>query len=177
MPLYSTTESNRNGERWRGDFISKRIRSIVIAGNCVPCHRVQCMKNNTLKNKTGNRNAQTALAAIEAQITALKQQKATLAEPMKQRYAELRGELLTLEATVKELDPTWKPEPMKPKAEIRIAEVIAAKGHPMAADEITKELAGTFNSWKIKNTLKKRSTGPKAFFTLADGKYAVRAAA
>ena len=135
------------------------------------------MKNNTTKTKTtGTTNAQSALAEIEAQIAALNVQKATLAEPMKQRYAQLRGELLTLEATVKELDPNWKPEPMKPKAEIRIAEVITAKG-PLSADEIIKELAGTFNSWKIKNTLKKRSQGAKAIFAVNDGRYSVKSAA
>ena len=81
---------------------------------------------------------------------------------MKQRYTELKGELLYAGSHRQGIGPHWKPEPMKPKAEIRIAEVIAAKGHPIAADEMTKELAGTFNGWKIKNTLKKRNTGPKA---------------
>lgn len=135
------------------------------------------MKSNTLKNKTtGTKNAQTALIEIEAQITALKQQKATLAEPMKQRWAELRTELLTLEATVKELDPLWKPEGLRPKAEAKISELLTAKG-PLAADEIIKELAGVFNSWKIKSTLKKRSQGAKAIFAVNDGRYSLKTAA
>ncbi len=135
------------------------------------------MKNNTKTNKTtGTTNAQSALADIEAQIAALNAKKATLAEPMKQRWAELRTELLSLESTVKELDPAWSPEPLKPKAEAKISEIISAKG-PLTADEIIKELAGTFNSWKTKSTLKKRSTGPKAIFAVNDGRYSLKAAA
>ncbi len=135
------------------------------------------MKNNTNKNKTtGTTNAQSALADIEAQIAALNAQKATLAEPMKQRYAELRGKLLHLESTVKELDPAWSPEPLKPKAEAKISEIISAKG-PLTADEIFKELAGVFTNWKLKSTLKKRSTGSKAIFAVNDGRYSLKAAA
>ena len=136
------------------------------------------MKNNTKTNKTtGTSNAQSALAEIEAQITALNQKKATLATPMKERYAELRSELLTLEATVKELDPAWKPEPLKPKAESKIAEIITANGEPMTPEAIVQAVGDLFTPWKIKNTLKKKSGGAKAMFTLADGKYAVKAAA
>lgn len=136
------------------------------------------MKNNIMKNKTtGTKNAQTALLEIEAQITALKQQKATLAEPMKQRWAELRTELLNLEATVKELDPLWKPEGLRPKAEAKISELLTAHNSPMTAEEIVKGLAGVFNNWKIKNTLKKRSVGPKALFAVNDGRYSLKAAA
>lgn len=135
------------------------------------------MKNITSRNKTtGTTNAQSALADIEAQIAALNAKKATLAEPMKQRYTELRGELLQLEATVKELDPAWSPEPLKPKAEAKISELLTAKG-PLTLEEISKELAGVLTNWKLKSTLKKRSTGPKAIFAINDGRYSLEAAA
>jgi hypothetical protein len=107
----------------------------------------------------------------------LNKKKATLAEPMKARYLELRGELLTLESKVKELDPAWKPEPLKPKAETKIAEIITANGEPMSPEEIIQATGDLFTPWKIKNTLKKRSTGAKAVFSLADGKYSLKAAA
>jgi hypothetical protein len=35
---------------------------------------------------------------------------------------------------------------------------------------------GAFSSWKLKATLKKKSTGPKAIFSLADGKYSLKSA-
>jgi len=133
---------------------------------------------NISKNKTGNgNNATAALARINAEIEALKKQRIGLAQPLKDRYAELRGELAALGAEIKSLDNDWKPEPMKPKAETKIAEIITAKGQPMAAEEILKAVGDLFTPWKVKNTLKKKSTGAKAVFTLADGKYAVRAAA
>ena len=131
------------------------------------------------KNKTGNgtKTAQAALADINAQIEALSQQRIALAQPLKDRYAEMRGELMALETEVRELDPSWKPEPMKAKAETRITEILTARGQPMTAEEIIAAVGDTYTSWKVKNTLKKRSTGPKAVFTLADGKYSVKAAA
>lgn len=134
---------------------------------------------NTSKNKTGNgnKNAQTALSEINAQIEALNQRRVALAQPLKDRYAEMRGELVALETEIRSLDGEWKPEPIKAKAETKIAEILTANGQPMTVEEIVKAVGGQFTSWKIKNVLKKRSTGPKAVFTLADDKYAVKAAA
>ncbi len=134
------------------------------------------MKTET-RNKTGNRNtAQAALADINAKIVELQQQRIGLAQPLKDRYAELRGELLETETQIRDLDPTWKPAPLKPRADEKIREIITANGGPMSAEEIIKELGGVFTPWKVRNTLKKKSTGAKAVFTLADGKYAVKAA-
>lgn len=132
------------------------------------------MKTTDTKSKTGN-NATAALADINAQIEALNRQKTTLAEPMKQLHAELRSEILNVEVRIKELDPTWKCPSLRPKADDRIREIITAHGKPMTAEDIIKELANAFSPWKIKNVLKKRSTGAKAVFTLADGKYSVKA--
>jgi hypothetical protein len=131
------------------------------------------------KNKTGNgtKTAQAALADINAQIEALSQQRIALAQPLKDRYAEMRGELMALETEVRELDPSWKPEPMKAKAETRITEILTARGQPMTTEEIIAAVGDAYTSWKVKNTLKKRSTGAKAVFTLADGKYGVKVAA
>lgn len=136
------------------------------------------MKNNTTKSKTtGTNNAQSALAEINAQIEALNQKRVALAQPLKDRYAEMRGELVALETEIRSLDGEWAPEPMKPKAETKIAEVITAKGQPMTPEEIIAAVGEQFTAWKIKNVLKKRSTGAKAVFTLADGKYSLKAAA
>jgi hypothetical protein len=126
--------------------------------------------------KTGN-NATAALADINAQIEALKQQRIGLAEPLKIRYAELRTELSDMESEIRSLDGNWRPEPMKAKAETKIAEAISAHGSPMTADEIVAGVGSEFSPWKVKNVLKKRSTGPKAVFVLADGKYTVKATA
>jgi hypothetical protein len=131
------------------------------------------------KNKTGNgpKNAQSALAEINAEIEALNLKRIALAEPMKSRYAELRKELADMVTEIRSLDENWTPEPTKPKAETKIAEVITAHGSPMTADEIVAAVADVFGSWKTKSVLKKRSTGPKALFTLADGRYSLKAAA
>ena len=136
------------------------------------------MKTET-KSKTGNetKNAQAALSEINAQIQALSQQRVALAQPLKDRYAEMRGELVALETEIRSLDGNWKPEPMKPKAETKIAEILTAKGQPMAADEIIAAVGDMFTPWKVKNILKKRSTGAKAVFPLVDGKYSLKAAA
>ena len=128
------------------------------------------MKND---KKTGTKNATAALADINAQIEALKQQRIGLAEPLKARYTELRTEMTQLASEISNLDPVWKPEPMKAKAETKITDILTAHGAPMAADEIVAAVAGEFSPWKVKNVLKKRSTGPKAVFTFADGKYTV----
>ena len=134
------------------------------------------MKTET-RNKTGNRNtAQAALADINAKIVELQQQRIGLAQPLKDRYAELRGELLETETQIRDLDPTWKPAPLKPRADEKIREIIIANGGPMSADEIVKAVGDVFTPWKVKNMLKKKSTGAKAVFTLADGNYNLRAA-
>ena len=136
------------------------------------------MKNEA-KTKTaanGTKTAQAALAEINAQIETLHQQRIQLAEPLKTRYAELRAELAGLETEIHQLDSNWKAEPMKAKAETKITEILTSKGQPMAVEEIIAAVGGLFNNWKVKNTLKKKSTGPKAVFTLADGKYTVKTA-
>ena len=85
--------------------------------------------------------------------------------------------MLTLETEVRELDPNWKPEPLKAKAQTKIAEIITAHGAPMTAEEIVKEVGDLFTPWKVKNTLKKKSQGAKAVFAVNNGKYTVKAAA
>ena len=98
------------------------------------------MKNDT-KNKTGNGSkAQVALADLNEQIQSLQQQRAGLSEPLKQRFGELRSELMELENQILEFDPSWKSAPLKPKAETKIAEAISAHGSPMTADEIVQEI-------------------------------------
>lgn len=134
------------------------------------------MKNDTKKTGTGAKNAQSALADINAQIAELQQKRVGLSEPLKARYGELRSEMSELATEIISLDPEWKPEPTKPKAESRIAEVIMANGSPMAVEEIIQAVGNLFTPWKVKNTLKKKSTGPKAMFALADGKYGLKAA-
>lgn len=133
---------------------------------------------NTSKNKTGNgNNATAALAKINAEIAALNQQRVALAEPLKSRYTEMRGELVALETEIHSLDGDWTPQPMKPKAETKIAEIITAHGSPMTADEIVAAVGDVFTPWKVKHTLKKKSTGAKAVFAVNDGRYSVKAAA
>jgi hypothetical protein len=132
------------------------------------------MKNDT-KN-TGTKTATAALADINAQIESLKQQRIGLAEPLKARYTELMGELLAVETEVKDLDPTWKPVSLRPKAEDKITQILKAKGEPMAVKAIIEAVGNIFSPWKLKSVLKKRSTGAKAIFILADGKYTLKAA-
>jgi hypothetical protein len=135
------------------------------------------MKNNT-QNKTGNRNtAQATLADINAQIEALNQKRIGLAEPLKNRYAELVGELNETGKQIRDLDPTWKPASLKPKADDKIREIITAHGSPMTAEEIIQAVGDVFTPWKVKNTLKKKSTGTKATLVLNDGKFTVKATA
>ena len=130
------------------------------------------MKND---KKTGN-NATAALAEINLQIEALKQQRIGLSEPLKARYTELSGELLTLEAEVRELDPTWKPASLRPKVDDKITEILTTNGQPMTVESIIEAVGNAASSWKVKNILKKKSTGPKAIFTLVDGNYSLKAA-
>lgn len=130
------------------------------------------MKN---EKKIGN-NATAQLAELNAQIEALKIQKTSLAEPMKERHAELRSELLQVETEISELDPTWKPASLRPKADDKISEVITTTGSPMTAEAIIQAVGSVFSPWKIKHILKKRSTGPKAVFAVNDGKYSLKTA-
>jgi hypothetical protein len=127
------------------------------------------------KNKTGNENnAQSELAAINDQIEALQGQRIALADPMKSRWAELRGELVEMEAQIRELDPSWKPASLRPKVDDKIMEILTTKGQPMAIEEIIQTVGGLFTPWKVKNILKKKSTGAKAVFVVNDGKYAIK---
>ena len=96
------------------------------------------MKNEA-KSKSGTetKTATVALAEINAQIEALKIQKSSLAEPLKAKYVETRRELSAMETEIRSLDGNWRPEPMKPKAESKIAEVITAHGSPIGPATIT----------------------------------------
>jgi hypothetical protein len=135
------------------------------------------MKNDIKKTGNGHKTATAQLADLNRQIEDLKLQKTALAEPMKQRHAELRTEILQVETEILELDSNWRPEPMKPKAEKVITEILTGNGKPMAVEEIIQAVGGAFTPWKVKNTLKKKSNGAKATFLFADGKYTIRAAA
>ena len=117
------------------------------------------------------------LAKINEQIATLQQQRASLAEPLKLHYAELRKQLGDTETQIRDLDPSWKPASLKPKADTKILEILTASERPMTAEEILAAVGNAFSKWKVKNTLKRKSTGAKAVFTLADGKYSVRSAA
>ena len=126
------------------------------------------MKNpSTSKPKT--ENAQATLDEINSQIQSLIQKRIGLAQPLKDRYAELRAELHGVETQIRELDAAWKPSPLKPKAEDKIKEVIAANGGPMSEAEIVKACGNVFTKWKVKQTLKKKFVADK------DGKFSVKA--
>jgi hypothetical protein len=137
----------------------------------------QTNKNMKTDKNTGTKNATAQLAELNAQIEALKLQKTSLAEPMKERHAELRSELLQVETEISGLDPTWKPASLRPKADDKIIEIITTNGTSMTAESIIEAVGSLFSPWKIKNVLKKKSTGAKAIFTLADGKYSLKEAA
>jgi hypothetical protein len=47
----------------------------------------------------------------------------------------------------------------------------------MTSDEIVKSVGNMFSPWKVKNVLKKKSTGAKAVFSVIDGRYSVKAVA
>jgi len=130
------------------------------------------MKND---KKTGTKTATAQLAELNAQIEQLHQQKTALAEPMKQRHSELCSELLEVETEIRELDPSWKPASLRPKADDKITEILTTNGSPMTVESIIEAVGSLFSPWKIKNVLKKKSTGAKAVFTLADGKYSLKA--
>lgn len=159
---------------------------ILVASFCVPCSspvvagRIGTKQKTTMKNdikKTGNgiKNATAALADINSQIEQLKQQRIELAEPLKGRYVELRSELANMETEIRSLDGNWRPEPMKAKAETKIMEILTAHGSPMPVEEIIKAVGNLFSPWKIKNTLKKKSTGAKAVFSANDGRFFLKA--
>jgi len=95
---------------------------------------------------------------------------------LKQRRIELATEILQVEADILELDPTWKPASLRPKVDDKITEILTTDGSPMTVESIIEAVGSVFSPWKIKNILKKKSTGPKAVFTLADGKYSLKAA-
>ena len=132
------------------------------------------MKNTS--NKTGQNNAAATLAQLNAQIEDLKQKRIGLAEPLKARYSELRTELLETENQIRDLDETWKPASLKPEADAKIVEVLTASEKPMSADEIIQAVGSVFSPWKVKSTLKKKSTGAKAVLAVNDGRYSVKAA-
>jgi uncharacterized coiled-coil DUF342 family protein len=111
------------------------------------------MKNT--KSKVSGNNATVALAEINQQIEALKQKRIQLAEPLKSRFGELRGELMGIETQIRELDSNWAPPSLKPKTEERIQELISANG-PQTEAEIVKALGATFTKWKLKQTLQKK---------------------
>lgn len=117
------------------------------------------------------------MADIKAQIAELQQQRVALAQPLKQRYEEMAKELAGLAIEIRELDGSWRPASLKPKADAKIAEILTASERPMAVDEIVQAVGGLFSPWKIKNTLKKKSTGAKAIFAVNDGRYSVKQAA
>ena len=96
---------------------------------------------------------------------------------MKLHYAELRKQLAETETQIRDLDPSWKPAPLKPKADAKITEILTANERPMTAEEIIQAVGGVFSPWKVKSTLKKKSTGAKAIFAVNDGRYSVKAAA
>lgn len=135
------------------------------------------MRNSSKNTGTGNKNAQAVLADIKAQIAELQQQRVALAQPLKQRYEEMAKELAGLAIEIRELDGSWRPASLKPKADAKIAEILTASERPMAVDEIVQAVGGLFSPWKIKNTLKKKSTGAKAIFAVNDGRYSVKQAA
>ena len=133
------------------------------------------MKQNS-KNTGGNKPQQ-ALAEINVKIAELQQQRVSLAQPLKDRYDEIAKELTETASQIRELDPSWKPASLKPKADVKIMEILTASEKPMTTDEIVQAVGGLFSSWKVKSTLKKKSTGAKAIFAVNEGKYSLKAAA
>jgi hypothetical protein len=70
-----------------------------------------------------------------------------------------------------------QPASLRPKADAKIIEILTANEKPMTADEIVKATGDAFSPWKVKSTLKKKSTGAKAVFAVNDGRYSMKAAA
>ncbi|HEV2393294.1 MAG TPA: hypothetical protein VG146_13145, partial [Verrucomicrobiae bacterium] len=107
------------------------------------------MKTNTKNTGTGNKPQQ-ALADINAKIAELEQQRVSLAQPLKDRYAEITKELTDMASQIRDLDPSWKPASLKPRAEAKIAEILTANEKPMTADEIVKAVGGVFSPWNVR---------------------------
>ena len=126
------------------------------------------MKTTTSKVKNGTNNAQVALADLNKQIQALHEQRIGLAEPLKARFGELRAEMQETQNQIRELDPSWKPASLNPKADDKIRELTAANG-PMTEAEILAAVGDTFTKWKVKTVLKKK------FSADAGGKYSPKA--
>ena len=124
---------------------------------------------NTSKNKTGTNAAAVKLTEINSKIEELKNQRIALAEPLKATFGELQAQLLETETQIRELDPTWKPSSLRPKADDKIREVIEANGEPMTEEAIIAAVGDAFSKWKLRTTLKKR------FTVDATGKYSVKA--
>jgi len=132
------------------------------------------MKNTSKTNGTENKQVAVTLAKINEQIATLQQQRAGLSEPLKLHYAELRKQLADTETQIRDLDATWKPAPLTPRASDKIRDIIAANGAPMTEAEILKAVGDLFTPWKTRNTLKKKSQGTKAVFAVKDGKYTLK---
>jgi hypothetical protein len=135
------------------------------------------MKNTSKTRGTESKQVALKLAKINEKIATLQQQRAGLSEPLKLHYAEIAKELTDTASQIKDLDPSWKPAPLVPRAVDKIREIIAANGTPMTEAEILKAVGDLFTPWKTRNTLKKKSQGVKAVFAVKDGKYTVKAAA
>ena len=63
---------------------------------------------------------------------------------MKGRWVELRGELAEMETQIRELDPSWKPASLRPKADDKIMEVLIANGQPMTVEQICEAMGDGF---------------------------------
>jgi hypothetical protein len=135
------------------------------------------MKNTSKNTGTENKQVAVTLAKINEQIATLQQERAGLAEPLKLHYADLRKQLGETETQIRDLDPSWKPNSLRPKADAKITDILTANERPMTAEEIIQAVGGVFSPWKVKSTLKKKSTGAKAVFAVNDGRYSVKAAA
>jgi hypothetical protein len=147
---------------------------ILVASFAVLVSGPDTMKNTSKTNGTENKQVAVKLAKIDEQIATLQQQRAGLSEPLKLHYAELRKQLAETETQIRDLDPAWKPEPLKPKAVAKIVEILTAHG-ALTAEEIIKKVGDLFTPWKVKNTLKKKSQGSKAVFAVdRAGKYSVK---
>ncbi len=135
------------------------------------------MKTTSKTNRTGNvnTNAQTALADINRQIAALQEQRVALAQPLKERYGEIAKELADMAGQIRELDPSWKPQSVRPKVDTRITEILTASERPMTVDEILAAVGSGFSKWKVTSCLNKKSKGAKAVFALNDGRYSLKA--
>ena len=135
------------------------------------------MKNTSKTNGTENKQVAVKLAKINEQIATLQQQRAGLSEPLKLHYAAIAKELTDTANQIRDLDPSWRPASLTPRAVDKIREIIAANGAPMGEAEILKVVGNVFTPWKTRNTLKKKSQGAKAVFTVdRAGKYSVKAA-